>query len=149
MSPEEWIDHFIRPMMDLGFEPKGDIVAIASALAEDAPAASIDHGREAVKLLRRKCTYRSFPALKLCLDAVFEAISDDGTPVRRWTPPPVAPSGNPPMLQRARKRVAAWKRASDGERRQMTRVRWMDEAGYASARRIMELYGEDPDEEAV
>lgn len=76
----DYVDDFIKPLIDLGMRPKGDIPALAEALAEDAPGATAHQLRCAVKALRKSWPYASsFPSIRACLEAIEAAPASDRT----------------------------------------------------------------------
>jgi len=77
----DYVDDFIKPLIDLGMRPRGDIPALAEALAEDAPGATAHQLRRAVKALRASWPYAStFPSIRACLEAIRAAPTSEHSP---------------------------------------------------------------------
>lgn len=101
----DFVEHFIKPLVDLGFTPKGDIVAIAESLAEDATGVTEYQLRAAVKAIRQTWKYAIFPTHVECLKAIrsspLRPMSSE--PARRFVD--AGPRGDSPMLSLARRYV--------------------------------------------
>lgn len=135
-----YVDDFIKPLIDLGMRPKGDIPSLAEALAEDAPGATAHQLRCAVRALRRSWPYAStFPSIKACLVAIGEAPESERSAVPRE-----------PISQRERDPrdvpIVRWALAFVGEYEEVDAAARaaLDRqypGRYASAGRILEVYG--------
>lgn len=83
----DYVDDFIKPLIDLGMRPKGDIPALAEALAEDAPGATAHQLGRAVVALRKSWPYAaSFPSIKACLEAIRAAPTSERVAAPKQAP---------------------------------------------------------------
>jgi hypothetical protein len=132
------VSDFIEPLIGLGFQPRGDVVQIAEAIAEDAAGATRHQLHCAVRAIRRTRKFATFPSLAECLDAIKAA------PIREVEERPVtkpaatrASSSEPPCLLQARRYANDYEEADEWGRRRMDRA---SPHRYEAALAVMRAY---------
>lgn len=115
------VDDFLKPLLDLFAKPRGSIVALAEALAEDCPSVTKHQLQQAVKSLRQTWKYSTFPSPSACVSAIRAAPTSEFVPSGPRCDEESRPRSPAPALVSAERFVADFEAAGDARRAELER----------------------------